>query len=1161
MRNASVGFCLPQLFLAEGKYAEGGPCQEGSVRRTRMVALLAPLVLCTLMVCSSEVLAQGLFGTISGVITDSSGGVVPGTTVKVTNVNTNVVVTLTTNSAGVYVATSLNPGVYDVEAEAKGFKTAIVKGLTLEVDANPKINLTLPVGQISERIEVTTESAPMLQTQQSDLGQTVNEMQLERLPTSGGSGRNVYSLLPLAAGVSQQTGCDFCGNYGNLRISGSRPRNDDNILDGSTITAPVFGGRAVSPSVDSIQEFRIEQNSMSAEYGKAGGAILIAVSKSGTNAFHGSAYEYNRNQKLDARNFFEDPTQRKNPFTYDEFGGSIGGSVRKDKLFFFTDYQGIRSHGSGATATNPVPNSAFRSGDLSALCTTGFDASGNCTTASEQIHYPGTTTPVPFNKIPSGQISSIAQKLLAVWPTSATPSGIGTDALTLSSPSNTSLNRFNPRIDFNLSQSDHLFGMLHTQTGRTLGYNLIVGPAGQQTQRASDYATTEGWTHTFSSTLVNDFRFGYLHRIGDRTTYGAGATSPSSFGISGIPNCLSSVPDTSSGTKCGTPGVSVTGYSGITNGQMLYEPASTFQFSNVMSKLFGRHSIKAGTEFRHYSIDNYQPNGVVGSFSFTGSQTGNGFADFLFGSMNKGSVQVQNTFVSSRAWSYSFFVQDDFKLTPRLTLNLGLRWQYDQSFHEIHHGDAFFNPFTVKWEQFGVNAPDTTFDPSLKEFGPRIGFAWNARAGLVVRGGYGIMYPGAVGHGRAGDGQPGPNLLANTTFAKGTSWSALPTVTSPSPSAITAPIPVNGDVSVSFYAPRKQTPTYIQLWNFTLEQQVDKDTVAQVGYVGSHGTHLPINYAYNICQQTPATTAALPNAFVATTSPYCPAAAAAVAASGASVYCCLTVNPGYWGLSSSVYHSLQAKVDHRFSHGFSLLANFTWSKLIDDSSSDWGGFWSLDVLGQDFYNRKAERSVSAGDIPARFTLAPIVELPFGPGKRWLNNGVGSQVLGGWRTSAIYTISSGSPFGITDNSYGFCNGAGVLSDRPMVIGNPLPTGFLQTPNHWFDKSAFDFSGTCPAAGLVDLTGPFDVHKAFGNAPRYFSNIRNPGVNNFDFSLQKDFKIPTGEQTRLTFSADFFNLPNHPEFAEPNADPTVSNFGQISRTALSSRTIQLGLHLYF
>jgi outer membrane receptor protein involved in Fe transport len=1103
--------------------------------------------------------AQGLFGTINGTVTDSSGAVVPGATVKVSNVNTNITKMLTTNSSGIYNAGSLNPGIYKVEAEAKGFKTAVASNVALEVNANPKVDLTLAVGQTSERVEVTAANAPILQTQQSDLGQTVTQRQLEQLPTLSSTGRNVYSLLPLAAGVSQQTGCDGCGNNGNLRISGSRPRNDDNILDGSTITAPVFGGQAVSPSVDSIQEFRIEQNSMSAEYGKAGGAIIIAVSKSGTNQFHGSAYEYNRNQKLNARNYFEDPTQRKNPLTYDEFGGTIGGPIIKGKLFFFTDYQGIRSHGSGAVGSNTVPNAAFRAGDLGELCTAGFDASGTCGKASQQVYFPGTSTPVPFNQIT--QISPISQKLLTIWPTSTTPAGPGANELLLSSPSSTSLNRFNPRIDFNPSQSDHIFGAFHRQTGNSLDYNLIVGPAGQRTQRSDDYSTTIGWTHTFTSTMLNDFRFGYTHRIGDRTPYGAGATSPTDFGISGIPDCLPSVPDTAGGTKCGTPGANVAGFTAISNSGMLYEPASTFQFSDTVTKLVGRHSLKFGTELRHYAMDNYQPNGVVGSFSFNGAQTGNGFADFLFGVMNNGNVQVQNTFVSTRAWSYSFFVQDDFKLTPRLTLNLGLRWQYDQSFHEVHNGNAFFNPYTAQWEQFGVNSPDTPFDPSLKKFEPRVGFAWNPHGGFVVRGGYGIMHPGTVGHGRAGDGQPGPNLLANTSFAAGTDWSNLPPVTSPDPSAITAPLPVNGNISFSFWAPRKQYPTYIQVWNLTVEKQLGSNTIAQLGYVGSHGTHLPINYAYNICQQTPESTAALPDAFSATTSPYCPAAAAALVASGASVYCCLTVNPGWWGLSSSVYHSLQAKVDHRFSHGFSLLANFTWSKLIDDSSSDWGGFWSLDVLGQDFYNRKAERSVSAGDIPARFTIAPIVELPFGPGRRWLNSGVASQVLGGWRVSAIYTISAGSPFGITDNSYGFCNGAGVLSDRPNMIGNPLPSGFHQTVARWFDTNAFDFSGTCPAASLVDFTGPFDVHKAFGDAPRYFSNIRNPGVNNLDFSVQKDFKIPAGEQTRLTFSADFFNLPNHPEFAEPNADPLNQNFGSIGRTALSNRTIQLGLHLYF
>jgi len=1112
--------------------------------------------------CLPNAVAQGLFGTISGIVTDSSGAAVRGATVNVTNVNTNIVTTLSTNDAGVYSVTSLNPGVYNVEAKAQGFKATVVKGVILEVNASPKINLTLPVGQISETVEVTAENTPLLQTQQSDAGQTINQRQLEQLPTFSSTGRNVYSLLPLAAGVSQQTGCDGCGTNGNLRISGSRPRNEDYILDGTTITQPVFGGQALSPSVDSIQEFRVEQNSMSAEYGQAGGAILIALSKTGSNKFHGSAYEYNRNQTLDARNYFEDPTQRKNPFTYDEFGGTIGGPIIKKKLFFFVDYQGIRSHGSGALAQNTVPTAAFRSGDLSALCTAGFDGAGNCADPSQQVHFPGTTTPVPFNTIPSGQISPISQNLLAVWPTSSTSgSAPGTDLLTLSSPTSTRLNRFNPRIDFNPSPSDHIFGAFHRETGNFLGYDLIVGPAGQQISRTDDYATTVGWTRSITTTLVNDFRFGYMHRIGDRATYGQGATSPSDFGINGVPKCLSSVPDTASGTKCGTPGVNISGFTGLSASQMLYEPASTFQFDDAVTKIRGRHNLKFGGAARHYSLDNYQPNGVDGSFGFNGAQTGNGFADFMFGMMNSGNVQVQNTFVSSRAWSYSFFMQDDFKFTPRLTLNLGLRWQYDQSFHEIHNGDAFFNPYTAKWEQFGVNAPDTPFDPSLKKFEPRVGFAWNPRGGLVIRGGYGIMHPGAVGHGRAGDGQPGPNLLASTGFAAGTNWAGLPPITNPDPAAITAPIPVNSNVSFSFWAPRKQYPTYTQLWNFTVEKQLDANTVAQVGYVGSHGTHLPINYAYNICQQTPASTAALPNAFAATTSPYCPNAAAAVVASGASVYCCLTVNPGWWGLSSSVYHSLQAKLDHRFSHGFSLLANFTWSKLIDDSSSDWGGFWSLDVLGQDFYNRKAERSISGGDIPARFTIAPIVELPFGQGKRWLNTGVASQVLGGWRTSAIYTISAGTPFGITDNAYGFCNGAGVLEDRPNIIGNLLPSGFQQLSAHWFNTQALDFSGTCPAAGLPDPTGPFDVQKAFGNAPRYFSNLRNPGVNNLDFSVQKDFRIPAGEQTRLTFSADFFNLPNHPEFAEPIADPLNPSFGTIGRTALNNRTIQLGLHLYF
>jgi outer membrane receptor protein involved in Fe transport len=1100
--------------------------------------------------------SQAVFGAITGTVTDSTGAVLQGATVNVTNAETGITKTFVTNEAGVYKATNLIPGAYKVEASLSGFKTAVAESVMLEVNATQKVDVTLEVGAATEMVNVKA-GAPLLQTEQTNLGQTVTQQQIEQLPT----GRNLFSLISLAAGISQQATCDGCGNNGNLRINGDRPRNQDYLLDGITMTAPVFGGQAFNPAVDSIQEFRIETNSMSAEYGKAGGGVLIAVTRSGTNAFHGSGYLYTRNDQLNARNYFEDRTQPKNPFDQNEFGGTIGGPVIRNALFFFSDYQGLRFDASNPVTGIIVPDAAFRSGDLSALCTAGFDAAGTCANASQQVRFPGTTAPVPFNRIPANQISAISQSFLDIWPQSSTPGGNpGTSELSFTRPAENAVNRINSRLDYQLSAKDQIFGVFHRQWGKSIAYvgNLLVGPASEQIGRQDDYAVTLGWSRTFTSNLLNNFRFGHMHRIGHRTNPGQGSTSASDFGLQGIPNCLSSVPDTADGTKCGTPGVSVSGFQGFSTGGVLYEPASTLTITDTVTTLRGRHSLKVGAEARRYEIDNYQPNGLASSFGFTGSRTGNAFADFLFGVINSGFVQVQNAMVSTRAWSYSTFIQDDFKISPNLTLNLGLRWQYDQSFRELNDGLAFFNPFTAEWEQFGVNAPETTFDPSLKQFAPRVGAAWNATPTLVVRAGYGLSYPSAVGHGRAGDGQPGPNMLARTNFPAGANWANLPQITNPDPAAIKAPIPVTGNVSFSFWAPREQTPPHYHLWNATVEKQLDSVSIVQLAYVGNLGRNLPINYAYNICQQTPESTRQF--GYAATTSPYCPAAAATVLAAGASLSD-LVVNPGYWGLSRSDYHALQAKFERRFSRGFSLVANFTWSKLMDDSSSDWGGFWSLDVLGQDFYDRDSERSVSAGDIPRRLTVAAIVELPFGPGHRWATDGVASHIVGGWRATGVYTLSNGSPFGIADNSYSYCNASHTLASRPMMIGDPLPSGFNQTVAAWFDRNAFDFSGTCAAPGLVAPTGPGDPNKAFGNAPRYFSNVRNPGVNNLNFSLQKDFRIPGGDARRFQFRADFFNLLNHPQFAEPIADPGNASFGRITRTAVPNRVVQLGLHLFF
>jgi hypothetical protein len=1121
-------------------------------------ALVRQLLLCLLgaavLLCPSQIRAQGVFGTISGTVQDAQGAVIPGASVVVTNVNTGVAREVVTNEVGLYSATSLVPGVYRVEAQMPGFKKAVVSDFTLELSASLKVNVTLEVGEVTEVVNVSSE-APLLTTQQSNLGQSVNQQQIDQLPT----GRNLFSLLPLSAGVSQQMGCDGCGNNGNMRINGDRPRTQDYVLDGTTINAPVFGGQAFTPALDSISEFRIETNSMSAEYGKAGGGIIVAVTKTGTNQFHGSGYWYHRNESLNARDFFEDPTQPKNPFTQHDLGGTIGGPILKDKLFFFSDFQTLRLDGNSPSVDNVVPNAAFRGGDLSALCTAGFDSAGVCADPSQQFLFPGTSQVVPFNRIPVAQINPISKRFIDAWPTStAAGTMAGTNLYDFTRNRDNRTIRFNPRVDYQLSASDLIFGVFHRQIGhQTTHPGILAGAAGEQVNRQNDYTLTAGWTHTLGSASLNDFRFGYMHRIGDRSNHGQGSSSPSDFGLEGIPDCLSAVPNTENGTKCGTPIVNVAGFTELGGSGMLYEPANTLQINDTFSRLFGRHNLKIGGEARHYAIDNYQP-GDVANFNFRGSQTGNAFADFLFGAIHSGSAGIQNAMLSTRAWSYSWFIQDDFKLSPKLTLNLGLRYQYDQSFREVNDGLAFFNPFTAEWEQFGVNAPESPFDPSRRMFGPRLGFAWSPIRNFVVRGGYGITYPGAIGHGRAGDGEPSPNLKADTQFPRGTNWSSLPPIDNPDASAIRDPLPVNSNISFKAWAPRRQTPTYVQNWNFTLEEQLSGSTVAQVAYVGTRGVHLPINYAYNLCQQTRESTAEF--GWDATTSPYCPLAAEKMLAGGGS-FNDLIITPGYWGLSSSIYHAMQLKLERRFSQGFSLLANYTWSKLLDDSSSDWGGFWSLDTVGQDFYDRRGDRSVSAGDIPARLTVASIVQLPIGPGHRWLNQGIAGQVLGGWNVSTIYSVASGPPFGILDNCYGYCNAAHMMGSRPMMIANPLPLGFNQTLEHWFDTQAFDFSGNYPAPGLPTPTGPGDPDKAFGNAPRYFANVRTPMVNNLDVSLQKDVTLPWGEETRLRIRGDFFNLPNHPQFAEPNPDLASPNFGRITRTANSNRTVQLGLHFYF
>lgn len=1087
-------------------------------------------------------LAQGLFGTITGSVTDSTGAVVANATVTITNAATNVTTTVKTNGVGEFTAPSLNPGTYRVVAEANGFKRAIANEVILQVDARQKVNLRLQPGGATESIVVTATS-PLLQTEQSSISQNVTGQQISELPVLGGisngsAGRSVYNLIELSGAVTQQTG-EGGAALDNARMSGGRPRTDDYVVDGTSTEAPTFGGPTVTQSVDSVEEMNIVTNSFSAEFGKVSGGVITITTKSGSNALHGSVYEYFQNDALNSKNYFQPAGQAKDPFRFNEFGGTIGGHIVKDKLFFFTDYQGLIANQEFPLHNTPVPDNYVRLGDL-------YDAG-----VTTQLYDPATGLPYVNNQVP---VSPIAKKLLNIFPVmnngeSGQP-GIGWFNGT--SSNQPTVHRANPRIDWNPESKDHLFGVVHAQHER---YNSNNGlPYGSSYTTNPDVAVTAGWTRLLGDKMLNDFHFGFNHRWPIRTPNGYGQVDASDFGINGIPPCNLE----SSHGKCGEPTLDIGGLGRVGGGGgMLIEPAGQYQFLDSVTLMRSRHTVKIGAEIRRAIINNIQPTWPEGDFKFDSTMfpgsTGNTFANFLTGNLDQSSIQVQSQYLLARTWSDALFIQDDYRLTPKLTLNLGMRWQYDPSWHEKNHQLASFDPYTLTWTQMGLNgAPQGSIDTHWAEFAPRLGLAYNPFPGTVFRAGFGITYPGVTAHGKGGDGNPSPNVESTTQIVPGTSIANLPAVSVPNPTGQLTTAQGSG----FYYTPRTQGTNYFEQWNVTIQQQLGANTAATLTYSGSHGVHLPVNFAYNLCQMPQTYLNLYGTNANNMDSPYC--AAGNLNALGWDY-----AYPGFWGMSSSVYHALEAKVEKRYSSGMSLLSTFTWSKLIDDSSSDWSGYDALDVYGQDFYHRSAERSVSAGDIPLRWINSGIYELPVGRGHRHLSHGLLGQVIGGWRATGIYSLSSGDPIGVMDG--GFHGGpARTVGYRPTLIGDPLPKGFQRSTLQWFNTQAFDWSGTWVwTPNLIQnnlLNGYPNPAYGMGNTPRFFSKVRAAGVDNVDFSLQKDTKLRFGDQTYLRLQIDSFNTLNHPEFGPPDSSADA-NFGLVLYTRNNGRVLQLGMNLSF
>jgi hypothetical protein len=1051
--------------------------------------------------------AQVDTGTIAGSVRDSSGAGLASASVTFVDVATNATTKAQVDPSGNYVSPPLRPGSYKVTAEAAGFKTQTRSTITVQVQDRLRLDFDMTVGSVSESVVVTAE-IPSIQTDTSSLGEVVTAEQITELPLNG---RDYIQLATLTTGVVRtssgtngNTGGSSTGGLNSFVANGTRGTLNNFLLDGVDNNSNDNGGVVLRSNVDAIQEFKLQTNSYSAEFGRSGGAVVNAVTKTGTNNYHGSVFEFFRNSALDARDYFEDPTQEKASFKQNQFGATFGGPIMRDKFFWFIDYQGTRIR-NPLTFVSIIPTLEERVGD--------FSAAGEPT-----IYDPTTGLPFSGNVIPPGRIDPTSQAYANLYPTPQ--SGQGND-FTISPTERDRVDQGDIRLDYNASQRDQIF-IRYSKSGRTdirpaplpglaNGGNSSTGVGNEDTDGAAI-----GFTHTFTPRTINELRvgFSYVH-IHRGVPESGNQLPPEELRIPGVPD---------------DPRV---------NGLTLFAPGGGFrrlgdpnfaptilasqerQISDVLSLTRGAHTLKVGGEFRWSQFNISQEQSPRGRFSFNGQFTqnpvdgsgGSSIADMLLGLPISANISTVIG-MGNRQHVPSLFIQDDWKVSRRLTLNLGLRYDYFSPIVEANNRQSNFDYTTGTLIQAGQNgASDALTTADKANFSPRIGFAWalTEKADTVVRGAYGVFYSGQEIRTAA------PLQLAyNLPFFYEPAFVSdgiTPVITVAqgfpplNPSQAINP----GVTSVD---PHLHTP-YFQSWNLAVQHSFPAAISLEIAYAGSKGTHLqsvtdpnqdPVPGPDDVQARRP--------------------------------YPQFGPFTAIQNRGSSIYHSLQVKGEKHLGHGLYFLSAFTWSKAINDLPEICCSF----PFPQNSYDVASERGLADFDQKLRWVFSFDYELPFGGSRSHINNRVLDAIAGGWHVGGIYTLASGFPFsaalGFDPSNTG---SQGLLRPDQLRNGN-LPSD-QRTPDVWFDINAF-----APPAGF-----------AFGNARR--NNLIGPGQNVFDGSLRKEFSVT--ESQKLEFRVEFFNFFNHPNFAQPDnfIDDGPDAAGRITEIAIPMRQIQFGLKYRF
>jgi Carboxypeptidase regulatory-like domain len=1129
--------------------------------------------------------ADNIYGSIRGTVTDPSGAVAGGVQVTATNVATGVDFKVTTKSNGIYEFLQLQaPGTYDVKAELTGFRIYQASGISLNLNQTYTLNITMEVGTVTQQVTVEA-AATQVETTSMQLGADITGKSVVDLPLNGRNWIQLQQTIPGAVAASDRFTSNFATN-------GSRSQANGYLINGTDANDLPLNTPLDIPSPDAIGEVHIVTNSIDPEYGRNSGAVLNAVTKSGTNQFHGDGFEFYRDTSLNTPSFFQN-TANAGPtiFHQNQFGGVLGGPIKKDKVFFFGSYQGTRArrpsvNGGGNTTvfTADQRNGSFpdiaSSTVLSPTALVGDDG---------KTYAAGTPYSTVFSQgtIPTADFNPVAVNLLNKYvPLPNSPDGID---YVFNPITTTSTNQEMFRVDYNVSDRDSIFAYGFISRNPSQDGTPFTGgdlPGFAETGQSNIYQYTLGWNHTFGGSMLNEVRFGY-NRFNFSTVYPVNVVQPSSLGFTGI---NPQFPQYAS-----VPLVSLTGYFSLgfsTNGP---QPRidQTYQVTDNFSKIVGNHTFKMGFEMRRAQVYNPFAFENNGSFTFGGGgqyTTGDPGADFLLG-FPDGYGQSSGNVIDARTREYYSYFQDQWKIRRDLTLTYGLGWQIDTPLTNSRNGGVAINCWRPG-EQSSVfptaptglvfpgdsNCSESGYHTHYKHFGPRLGFAYSLGASgkMSVRGGVGIYYnvpeeeltlqnliipPFAIIDSGVGAVGGTPSFAAPYTDLTGT-------LSIPNKYPFTAPTKGTSPdfsffepLSLNTIDPNFDIPSSYN-YNLTFQRQLPQAMILSVGYVGLQGRHLENTLELNPAGQFPGVNPAAAadgcSPFALYYSGFCP--------SGPSSFRYSQNDGGLLTFGSigqqqtdvnSNYNALQIEVNKRFTKGFQFDANYTWAHALDfgssfENSQGFGG----QAISQNPFAQYTNYGSSNFDARSRFVINYVYDLPAFSH----NHGLVSRLTDGWEIAGITTFQAGFPLTLTDSSYNSLTCDIAVSfygcwDRPntigpVQIGNPRNNSLTYSAknkaprlNYWFNPNSFK----------TETPG------AVGNSGRNF--FTGPGINNFDFSVLKNVHIDETRYFQLRF--EFFNFFNHAQFGTPSTNVNSTNFGRIT-TVLSadpSRIIQLGAKFYF